>query len=136
MPNKPLTRADTPVALRVLLPSMAAFSWYIAWQWFIVSPEELAASVMLRTLDHLPSLKVWAAMFSVGAVGMTVALIRHRKSLYVYALAVVLAVLFLMALVSAVAAVNGVVSSSAWAWPALGVAVCVACLRGLTSRER
>lgn len=135
-PNRPLRRHDTHPVLRILLPLLAAFSWFIAYSWFTISAEELANSIALRTLDRLPlTLNLWAAGVGAGALAMTIALIRERKPLYIYALAAVLAVFLILAIVYAVAAHNGDVSSSAWAWPAFVVFVCAACIRGLTSRE-
>lgn len=134
-PNRPLRRRDTHVVLRVLLPLVASFSWYLAYSWAVISPEELANSIALRTLDQFPSLDMWAAAMLLGAVAMTTALMRHSKALYAYAAAVVLAVHLLLALVYAIAAATGPTSSSAWAWPSFVAVVCVACIKGLTSRE-
>ena len=135
MPNRPLTPSSVGPILRVLLPAVTAFCGFIAWQWWTVSPEELASSIVLRTLDSSPSLRVWAAAVGIGALTMAFALIRHRRALYVYALAVATAPFVFMSLVSGVAAFHSSVSSSAWAWPALVVALNAACIRGLSTRE-
>lgn len=132
MPNRPLTRANTPTALRVLLPLVTVFSWFICWQWFCVSPVELRASVVLQSLDELAPLEAWAALVGIGAAMMTTALAIHRKALYVYALAVVSVPFVMMTLVAGVAATHGVVSSSAWSWSAFVVLTCVACARALS----
>lgn len=134
-PNQPLRRANTHPVLRVLLPLVTGFSWYLAYSWLVISPEELANSVALRTLDEFPSLTLWATAIGAGALAMTIALIRESKPLYIYAVAAVLGVQLLLALTYAVAAATGPTSSSAWAWPAFAVFVCLACIRGLTSRE-
>lgn len=134
-PSRPLTRRDVGPVLRILLPVVTAFSWCIALAWFTISDAELASSIALRTLDDLPSLHLWAFLIGVGALAMTAALILQRRPTYIYALAVVLGVFLALVLVYAVAAVNGVVSRSAWAWPAFVVFVCAACIKGLTTRE-
>lgn len=134
-PNRPMTRASVGPVLRIVLPALAALSWYLAYSWLVISDEELANSVALRTLDGLPSLDLWAAGMGLGALAMTIALLRHSKPLYVYASAVVLAVMLLLALVYAVAAATGPTSSSAWAWPGFVAVICVACIKALTSRE-
>lgn len=134
-PNRPMTRANVGPVLRIVLPVVAAFAWYLAYSWLVISPEELANSIALRTLDGYPSLDAWAAAMGVGALVMTVALVRHSKPLYVHAAALMLAVQLFLALTYAVAAVTGPTSSSAWAWPAVVATVCLACIKGLTSRE-
>lgn len=134
-PNRPLRRRDTHIVLQFLLPLVAGFSWFIAYSWLTISPEELANSIALRTLDSQPSLTLWGAAIGLGALAMTVALVRQSKPLYAYAAAVVLAVHALLSLVYAVAAATGPTSSSAWAWPAFVAVVCLACIKGLTSRE-
>lgn len=135
MPNRPLTRAAVGPVLRILLPLVTGFSWVIAIAWFTMSEDELANSIVLRTLDRTPSLHMWAGLVGAGALAMTVALILRRKPAYVYALAVEVGVFLTLALVYAIAALNDAVSRSAWAWPALAALVCVACIRGLTTRE-
>lgn len=135
-PNRPLRRRDTHIVLQFVLPLIAVFSWYIAYSWLAISPEELENSIALRTLDDLPlNLDAWAFFVGLGAAAMTVALIRERKGLYVYALALVLGVFLVLSTIYAVAAFYCAVSSSAWAWPAFVVVVCFGCIKALTSRE-
>lgn len=134
--HRPLKRRDAHVLLQLLLPLITVFAWYIAWSWFFISPEELANSIALRTLDELPlSLDAWACAIGVAAAVMTLALLRESRGLYVHALAVTAAVFVILAVVYVVAAANAAVSSSAWAWPAFVVVVCLACIKALTSRE-
>lgn len=134
-PNRPMTRDAVGPVLRIVLPSLAAFCWYLAYSWLVISDDELANSIALRTLDSYPSLDLWAVGMGLGAVVMTLALLRHSKGLYVYASAGVLAVQILLALTYAAAALTGPTSSSAWAWPAFVAVVCFACIKALTSRE-
>lgn len=134
-PSRPLTRRDVGPVLRILLPVVTGFSWYIAFAWFTISDVELANSIALRTLNDVPSLNLWAALIGLGALAMTTALLLQRRPAYIYALAVVLGVYLSLALVYVVAAANDAVSKSAWAWPAFVAFVCAACIKGLTTRE-
>lgn len=133
--SRTLTPRSVGPVLRILLPVVTGFCWFIAWQWWIATPVEVANSAVLRTLNGLPSLRAWAAMIGAGALLMTVALILQRRTLYIYALAVATAPYLFMSLVALLAALNGVVSSSAWAWSAFVSVVCMACIRGLSTRE-
>lgn len=135
MPHQPLTPQAVHPALRFLLPVLTAFSWFIAYSWATITPRELAGSAVLEVLDRTPSLDLWAAGTGAGAALMTLALVAHRKALFTYALAVTLGVYLVMATVSAVAAWEGLTSSSAWAWPAFVSVASAACIWGLNSRE-
>lgn len=135
MSPAPLTPTSVSPVLRILLPTLTGFAWFIAYSWATMSPRELEGSAVLQVLDTTPSLRLWALAIGLGAALMTVALMGHRRALYTYALAVTLGVFLVMSIVSAVAAMEGVTSSSAWAWPAFVVAVSAACIRGINTRE-
>ena len=135
MSPTPLTPTSVSPVLRILLPTLTGLAWLIAYSWATITPRDLDSSAVLRVLDSAPSLRMWAVAVGIGAALMTVALLRHRRALYTYALAVTLGVFLVMAIVSAVAATEGVTSSSAWAWPSLVVAISAACIRGINSRE-
>jgi hypothetical protein len=131
----PLDRAHVTVASRIMLPMYVVFFAVVGANYLTASMTRLQASPMLRYADRLMSIRVWGALFLGCALLMLAALIRHNRSLYRYGLFVC----FFSALTWTAVAIAGIfaepVSYSAWAWPALVAAACMASNRSLAKGE-
>lgn len=132
----PLTRANVTVASRVMLPAYTIF-FAIIGAGLITTPfQRLSASPMLRYADTIMSVRIWGALFVACALLMLAALARQHRTMFRFALLICFFSMVLWTIVAALGVLYEPVSYSAWAWPAMIAAACMATNRSLAKGER
>lgn len=132
----PLTRANVTVASRVMLPAYTIFFAVVGASLITTPLARLAATPMLRYADTIMSVRIWGALFVACALLMAAALARHHRTMFRFALLVCFFSMVLWAVVAILGVFYEPVSYSAWAWPALVAAACMATNRSLAKGER
>lgn len=134
-PVSPLTRATVTAASRVMLPTYVATFGIVGVNWLAAPSQRLLASPVLRAADAIMPIRGWGALFAACAVLMAVALVRHHRDLYRFALLVCAVAMSTWSLVAAVGTLFEPVSFSAWVWPACVAVACLASNRSLARHE-
>lgn len=132
-----LDRHSMTAASRIMLPTYAALFLLSGANYLTIDSGVLAASPALAYADHVIDLRGWGLLFIADGLLMVAALIIGQRIWFRYALLLAFLSEVVWSVVFAVAALDnsGVVSRSAWLWPAFAATACVASYRSLTIGE-
>lgn len=130
----PLNRQNITVASRIMLPTYVAFFSLLGINYAISGPL-LASSPALAYAATLLPLPAWGCMFFAASAVMAVALMKHERIWFRFALWVAIVCLTIWAGVFAAAAVLAGASPGAPLWPLFAAVCCFASDRSLLKGE-
>lgn len=122
-------------AARIMLPAYPVLCLWLAASYALTPRSRLTESPPLAVLDGLAPMPVWGVLFLGIALTQVAALGMGRRWLYQAALAVMVGLMGFLGLVYVAALFEGMVSTSAAAWPIFVAVACWASLLSINSRE-
>lgn len=131
----PLDRAHVTAASRIMLPVYVVFFALVGGTYLFTPLGRLQQSPGLAYADALLTLRAWGGLFVAAALLMSAALVAHRREWFRFALMFCGLAMAVWAIVLVLAFLDGGASPTAWVWPGLVVAACVASYRSLTVKE-
>lgn len=131
----PLTRDNVTAASRIMLPAYVVLFALLGIN-YLFADHTAAASPALAYVDNLMALTTWGGVFLGCSVLMLVALIRHGRTLYRFALRFCAVSMAVWAGMIAAASLSGDATPFAAVWAAFVATACMASDRSLRAGER
>lgn len=132
----PLNAASMTIASRVMLRAYPVFALGVGLSFALTPTERLILTPTLAFANTLVPIHAWGWGFVTVGLVLVVALVSQNRHAYSGALAVMFAWMLTYTGMSLWAALEGSGSFSAWLWPGIIAAACLASMLSIEARER